>query len=66
VDEVAPVMAEHRPIVPVAYKVKCSGMKLEAMDLGGKSDPFFEIKAQPPGFSSPITLYRSEAVMKVL
>ncbi len=42
-------------------------MKLEKKDGPlGKSDPFFEVIAQPPGFKKPITLHRSEVVMKNL
>ena len=37
---------------------------MDAKDANGSSDPYFEIKAQPSGFAKPITLYRSEVVMK--
>jgi Ca2+-dependent lipid-binding protein len=54
------------PSYPYLYisSVKAKGVKLDSKDANGSSDPFFEIKAQPTGYLRPITLYRSEPVMK--
>jgi Ca2+-dependent lipid-binding protein len=55
-------------VAPIAIKVEASAQKLDAKDSGitGKSDPFFEVVAQPAGFSKPIKLYRSETIYKNL
>ncbi len=51
--------------IPVAYTLGCSAMKLERKDGPlGKSDPFFEVIARPPGFHKDITIHRSEVIMK--
>lgn len=54
-----------RTIAP-AYEFTVSGTQLAAKDTFGKSDPFFELIAIPPGFSHPITYYRSEHIAQTL
>eukprot|EP01125_Pyxidicula_operculata_P016134 TRINITY_DN5524_c0_g1_i1.p1 TRINITY_DN5524_c0_g1~~TRINITY_DN5524_c0_g1_i1.p1 ORF type:complete len:3569 (+),score=897.31 TRINITY_DN5524_c0_g1_i1:81-10787(+) len=68
IDYTIPIPAAMKKIPPVAVKIEASANKLKRMDGGitGKSDPFLEIIARPPGFTSNITLYRSEVIKKNL
>lgn len=55
------------PTFPQALRISTSAQKLKRMDgLLSKSDPFFLIRHTPPGFTSPITLYRSEVIRQSL
>ncbi|KAH3758188.1 hypothetical protein Pelo_9897 [Pelomyxa schiedti] len=67
-DDITPVYEPaEKKIVPIAVEVKTSAQKLTNMDGPiSKSDPFFVVSGQPPGFTHPITLYRSEVIMKNL
>ncbi|KAH3756955.1 hypothetical protein Pelo_11264 [Pelomyxa schiedti] len=62
VDNIMLVPQEYRKFIPAAFQISPSAQKLVAKDIDGTSDPFFEIKAKPPGFTHPITIYRSEVV----
>ncbi|KAH3757518.1 hypothetical protein Pelo_10634 [Pelomyxa schiedti] len=46
-----------------SLSVEASAAKLRACDISGSSDPFFVIKATPPGMKKPITIYRSEVML---
>jgi hypothetical protein len=48
---------------PSAFLIRPSAMKLEKKDGPlGKSDPYFEIKCRPPGFTKDITVHRSNVI----
>jgi hypothetical protein len=64
IESIAPLSKKELKQYPAAYNITASGNKLAKKDLlgAGKSDPFFKVIATPPGFSQPITLYRSEVI----
>jgi hypothetical protein len=66
VDVVEPLPLTAVKLIAPAYEFTVSGTKLTAKDTLGKSDPFFEIRAMPPGFTQEITYYRSEHIVQTL
>lgn len=68
VDNVFHILAVPPLVLAPGYRLGVSAQKLDALDPGitGASDPFFEIRARPDGFTTDILLYRSEVIKKNL
>lgn len=66
INKVTPLAAEQTKVLPTAYGLATSGVKLDIKDATTlSSDPYWElVRVWPPNSGNWITVYRSEVVRK--